>query len=99
MYSSLEVFTFTVVSRKLICVVLSSCVNLMDWWIPLSYVMNSTNVSSPCVHIMNMSSMNLSHITGFSGQFASALDSNLSMNRLAKFGATALPMAVPPIWR
>ena len=82
-YSSLELFIFTVVSRKVICVVLSSCVNLIVGWIPLRYVMNSVNVSSPCVHIMNRSSMNLSHINGFNGQFANALDSNLSMNKFA----------------
>ena len=37
-YSSLELFTFTVVSRKSICVGLSSCVNLIIGWIPLRYV-------------------------------------------------------------
>ena len=52
----------TVVSIKLIDLLLNSCVNLIYSWMLLRYLKNFSNSSVPWVQIMNMSSMNLNHI-------------------------------------
>ena len=51
--------------------------------------------SSPCVHIMKISSMNLHQMNGSSEELSMACCSNLPMNKLAYEGAIRVPIAVP----
>ena len=81
--SSHSLVTLMVISKKLMLVGLVSWVNFIVGWIMFKYSINSLREFSPWVHIMNMSSMNLSQINGFKGQFARALVANLSMKRFA----------------
>ena len=65
--SCLDLSNLTVVSRKLILSLLYSDVNLIVGWREFSYCTNLFRLSSPCVQIRKMSSINLFQISGFSG--------------------------------
>ena len=69
---SLSKSILTVVSRKLTWVSLMSEVNLILGCMLFRYIMNFSNSSRPCVQIMKMSSINLSHSNGLLGQLLSA---------------------------
>ena len=89
---------YTVVSRKVRLVSLTSKVNLIVSWVSLAFFMNS--VSSDCepVHMMKMSSMNLFH-TNILSVRACIFSSILPINRFAYAGAILVPIAVPCICR
>ena len=63
----LDLSNLTVVSKKLILSLLNSDVNLMVGWREFRYCTNLYRLSSPCVQIRKMSSINLFQISGLSG--------------------------------
>ena len=89
-------FTFnTVTSRKCIEVVEYSYVNFIDGCILFSDDMKAINVSSPCIQMENISSINLQYTKGFRGLLSIACVSKLSMKIDEKVGEQRDPIEHP----
>ena len=73
----------------------TSAVNLMIGWKLFAVQKNASSVPLPFIHFMSMSSINLSHESGFGVTDCNSCFSSLLMNVLAYDGAIFVPMAVP----
>ena len=86
---------YSVTSRNVSSVSLSSCVNLIVLWIWLIVVIYVINSDSEPLHM----SMKRSHISTFGSPSSLNFSSSFPINRFAYAGAIFVPIAVPWICR